>query len=35
MRSTGWERVAVLAYDATARALETPRFRRALETLAA
>ncbi len=35
MRSTGWDRVAVFAYDSTARALETPRFRRALEALAA
>ena len=35
MRSTGWERLAVFAYDATARALETPRFRHALEALAA
>jgi len=35
MRSTGWERLAVTAYDATARALETPRFRDALAGLAA
>jgi len=35
MRSTGWERLAVSAYDATARVLETPRFRDALGGLAA
>jgi NTE family protein len=35
MRSTGWDRLAVSAYDATARALETPRFRRVLDALAA
>lgn len=30
MRSTGWARVALAAYDTTARVLETPRFRSAL-----
>jgi NTE family protein len=30
MRSTGWERVALQAYDTTARMLETPRFQEAL-----
>jgi NTE family protein len=35
MRSTGWDRIAVYAYDSTARALDTPRFRRVLDRLAA
>ena len=35
MRSTGWDRIAVFAYDSTARALDTPRFRRVLDALAA
>ena len=35
MRSTGWDRIAVFAYDSTARALDTPRFRRVLDRLAA
>jgi len=35
MRSSGWERLAVDAYDATARLLETPRFRDALGAIAA
>jgi len=30
MRATGWERVARQAYETTARALDTPRFREAL-----
>lgn len=35
MRRTGWDAVARAAYDATARLLETPRFRRGLDGLAA
>jgi len=30
MRTTGWARVALAAYETTARALDTPRFREAL-----
>jgi len=35
MRTAGWEHVATAAYDAAAHALETPRFRRVLRSLAA
>ena len=35
MRGTGWEAIARAAYEGAARLIETPRFRRVLEPLAA
>jgi NTE family protein len=35
MRRNGWERIAQLAYDSAATMLETPRFRSALDDMAA